>query len=244
MAYNSKAFKYPVELNQCFSCEHTKYSALRFLVKGDFVRYHDQSIWVEKYGRGKPAVILINGGGETTRQWNNNINKIAQYTTVIAYDRIGLGLSNTLNYQIRTAKNITSRLKFILKKLQVTPPYVLVAHSIGGLYLSYFARKYPNDIAGLVTIDTNNQFQVNLYKANINGIRSVTHHDIVYAMNHPTHLIFVTKQAKMFLKLKRLTKRQHAKLIEDLEVMGKPKSTKQIEKLGNLPSVPLIALTE
>lgn len=213
-------------------------------VHGDFVNYHGHRIWVEKYGAGTPAVILINGGGETTRQWNNNIKNIAKYTTVIAYDRIGLGLSDTINYKVRTAKDIVSRLEYILAKTNVKPPYVLVAHSIGGLYLSYFARKYPQEIAGLVTVDTNNQFQVDLYRANIIGVKGVTHKDIIEAMKHPAHLIFVTKQAKQFLKQEQLSKRQHAKLIEDLEVMGKPNSAKQIETLGKLPNVPLIALTE
>jgi pimeloyl-ACP methyl ester carboxylesterase len=231
-------------MNQCFSCDHTVYPPLRFQVEGDFVKEHRHKIWVEKYGSGSPAVILINGGGETTRQWNNNIKTIAQYTTVIAYDRTGLGLSDTTNYQVSTAKDVVSRLKYILNKLQVNPPYVLVAHSIGGLYLSYFARKYPHEIAGLVTVDTNNQFQVNLYRANIKGIKGVTHQDIVNAMNHPTHLVFVSKQAKQFLAKKHLNKHEHAKLVEDLEVMGKPNSAKQIEMLGKLPNVPLIALTE
>jgi len=203
-----------------------------------------KKIWVEKYGHGKPAVILLNGGGETTREWNNNIPIIAKYTTIIAYDRIGLGLSDTINYRVRSAKNIISRLRYVLHKIGVKPPYILVAHSIGGLYLSYFARKYPNEIAGLVTIDTNNQFQVDLYKADISRIKRVTHSDIVKAMRHPVHLMEVTQQAKYFLRLKHLSAKQHAKLIEDLEVMGKPASVKQIQALGKLPHVPLIALTE
>ena len=116
MAYKAQNFKYPLNMNQCFSCDHTIYPPLSFAVHGDFINYHGHRIWVEKYGAGIPAVILINGGGETTRQWNNNIQNIAKYTTVIAYDRAGLGLSDTVNHKVRTAKDIVSRFKYILAK--------------------------------------------------------------------------------------------------------------------------------
>lgn len=243
-AYQPKVIVFPAKYNACLSCDHTKYAALNYPVRGGYVNLSHARIWVEKYGSGSPAVILLNGGGETSRAWNKNIPVLAKFTTVIAYDRLGLGLSYSSNYNVRTAKTVVMRLHKVLQKIAVKPPYVLVAHSIGGLYLSYFARRYPKEVAGLVTVDANNQFQVDLERAKIVRVQGVTKQQIQNMIAHPTHLILVTKQAKQLLNKHDLTLHEHAKLIEDVEVMGKPLSAKQIELLGPLPHVPLIALAE
>jgi len=242
--YSPKLTAYTAAMNQCLSCTKTVYPPIHYKIYGNFVTVDGRKIWVEKYGKGSPAVILINGGGETIRQWNKNIPAIEKFTTVIAYDRQGLGRSELIDRKPRTAKAIVDWLEIILKKINVKPPYVLVGHSIGGLYLSYFARRYPKQVAGIVTIDGNNKFQVMLNELNTKGMSQKEIARLKKIMLHPTHLIEVTKQAAQFLKQKKLTPKQKATLIEDLEVMGKPASAKEIQQAGKLPNVPLVALTE
>jgi pimeloyl-ACP methyl ester carboxylesterase len=44
------------------------------------------------------------------------------------------------------------------------PPYVLVGHSLGGLYMQYFARRYPMDVQGLVLVDSTHWDQLDRIK--------------------------------------------------------------------------------
>ena len=53
-----------------------------------------------------------------------------------------------------TIKNVSDKLIKILNYLELEPPYVLVGHSIGGLYVRGFAVYYPDLLAGLVIWDS------------------------------------------------------------------------------------------
>lgn len=44
-------------------------------------------------------------------------------------------------------------LRELLGAQDIAAPYVLVAHSLGGLYAHRFAQLYPRDVAGLVWLD-------------------------------------------------------------------------------------------
>jgi len=41
-----------------------------------------------------------------------------------------------------------------LDRRNIRPPYVLVGHSLGGLYMQYFARNFPAEVTGLLLIDS------------------------------------------------------------------------------------------
>jgi pimeloyl-ACP methyl ester carboxylesterase len=52
-----------------------------------------------------------------------------------------------------------AELRAELKRRNINPPYVLVGHSLGGLYMQYFARNYPNEVAGLLLVDSTHWHQ-------------------------------------------------------------------------------------
>lgn len=47
----------------CPEC-NIKYPPTNYKISGSFVDIHHHKIWVEQYGKGSPAVILLNGGGD------------------------------------------------------------------------------------------------------------------------------------------------------------------------------------
>lgn len=53
----------------------------------------------------------------------------------------------------RNGAVIVDELHRLLSSLNIPPPYVLVGHSLGGIYVELYARTYPGDIAGLVLVD-------------------------------------------------------------------------------------------
>ncbi len=108
----------------------------------------------------KGTIIFENGSGVSLTEWTHNkafFQCAKQYGNLFMYDRNGDGKSppdlslSTKNPM--TAKLINTTLMKLLKKRSIKPPYILVAHSYGGMYAGYFARKYPHLIKGILMID-------------------------------------------------------------------------------------------
>ena len=104
-------------------------------------------------GNGTPTVILEAGLGDGKESWSPVFEEISLMTSVFAYDRAGYGMSRSPN-QRRDGATIVRELRSTLSALQLKPPYVLVGHSVGGTYMELYARKYPDEIAGVVLVDS------------------------------------------------------------------------------------------
>jgi pimeloyl-ACP methyl ester carboxylesterase len=101
---------------------------------------------------GDPVVVFENGMGVGLDNWNKIVNQISPFAPVFAYDRSGIGKSDK-NYQMPTPKTVSENLHSILKVLKIAPPYLLVGHSLGGVYIRGFAGLYPTEVSGLLFID-------------------------------------------------------------------------------------------
>lgn len=116
---------------------------------------------VELYSKhnGSPTVIFENGLGGTMQWWSKIIPKIEDNISVFAYNRAGYGKSTSVK-SVRDAEHIVEELRTTLKSNGIVPPYILVGHSLGGLYMQYFARKYPNEIQALILVDSTHPNQL------------------------------------------------------------------------------------
>jgi len=101
---------------------------------------------------GQPVVILESGAGEGLDNWRPAFDDIARVAPVMAYDRRGIGQS-TADSVTPTLHRVAESLHELLGKLVVSPPYVLVGHSWGGLFVRAFVDRYPQEVSGLVFID-------------------------------------------------------------------------------------------
>ncbi|HLO45354.1 MAG TPA: alpha/beta hydrolase [Leadbetterella sp.] len=99
-----------------------------------------------------PVIIFENGMGVNLESWSKVIEPISNFAPVFAYDRAGIGQSDKV-YKMPTVKVVAENLHNILKTLKITPPYILVGHSLGGVYVRGFAGLYPDEISGLVFVD-------------------------------------------------------------------------------------------
>ena len=75
-----------------------------------------------------------------------------QTTRVCAYDRAGMGWSAP-GTSPRDARQIATDLHALLRVAQIQPPYVLVGHSLGGLFVRQYAAQYSEDVAAVVLVD-------------------------------------------------------------------------------------------
>jgi len=137
---------------------------------GDFnggVDVGGRKIHLECKGAGAPAVILISGYRNNAEIWTVEpgpgltpvFTAVAQFTRACAYDRPGtlldadhLSRSDRVPMP-RTAEAITTELHAMLDPAGIKGPYVLAAHSLGGLFAWLYTATYPEDVAGLVLVD-------------------------------------------------------------------------------------------
>lgn len=110
-------------------------------------------------GHGAPAVVLENGLGGRLEWWAKVFPEVAKETQVFAYNRPGTGASDNVSTP-RDGDHIVEELRQNLRQTGIAPPYVLVGHSLGGLYMQLYARRYPNEVAGLVLVDSTHPEQM------------------------------------------------------------------------------------
>jgi len=84
--------------------------------------------------------------------WDIVLEGVSKLAPLVTYDRPGIGESEPVD-EMPTIKNVSDRLVRIFDHLELEPPYILVGHSLGGLYVRGFANYYPELLAGLVIID-------------------------------------------------------------------------------------------
>ena len=109
-------------------------------------------LYLECTGSGSPTVVLQAGLGESSSSWRRIAPEVAASTTVCAYDRAGHGRSDEAGPQDGIA--LATDLHTLLERASVTGPYVLVGHSSGGAYVRVFADRYPDEVAGMVLLDS------------------------------------------------------------------------------------------
>lgn len=108
----------------------------------------------------KGTIFFENGSGTDMNEWKSNpkfFDCVKKMGSLFLYDRNGLGKSppdlQLSSNNPLTAKQASDKLSALLKKLNIQPPYVLVAHSYGAIYAGYFVLKNPHLVKGLILVD-------------------------------------------------------------------------------------------
>ncbi len=165
-------------------------------------------------GSGKPVIVLVNGAGGPIEGWYKIYADLEKLGTVIAYNRLGMGGSSKPT-EAQTGSEIVNTLRALLGEIGKQPPYILVGHSLGGLYVNLFARQYPQEIAGVVFLDATAPDDVRLLPQEQGGLQRVAQHVL--------NVIFG----------------------KDIygETQHTDETVTQIEQAGSFPNVPLIVVT-
>jgi pimeloyl-ACP methyl ester carboxylesterase len=135
----------------------------RYPPPGELVTIEEQGTRLHLHMQGRqhrndnpdtPVVLLDAGTPGFSAQWGWIQPAIAEFATVVSFDRPGLGWSDPRRddgpYDPRdTAKQLHAA----LQKLGLPGPYLPVGHSYGGLTSRVFAAAYPEEISGLVLVD-------------------------------------------------------------------------------------------
>jgi pimeloyl-ACP methyl ester carboxylesterase len=125
-----------------------------------FVSLGDRRLSIDCQGtRGAAAtVVLMAGGGRPAQDWAKVQPAVARETRVCSYDRAGLGASDKAP-KPQSGSQIVDDLRALLTASGETGPYVLVAHSIAGIYARSFEARFPGETTALVLVDSSHEEQ-------------------------------------------------------------------------------------
>jgi pimeloyl-ACP methyl ester carboxylesterase len=110
-------------------------------------------LYINCMGEGGPTVILEHGMATESGSWATVQQAVAVFTRVCAFDRAGRGKSDPAPTP-RTSEDMVADLHTLLANAHVPGPYILAGNSLGGFNARIFAHKYPDEVVGLVLVDS------------------------------------------------------------------------------------------
>lgn len=120
---------------------------------GKMIEVHGENMCVEVQGKGKEIIVLLPGWGTYSPilDFKPLVEQLKDDYTVVTIEYFGYGLSDWTDTP-RTVENIADEIHTVLERLGYDR-YVLMAHSISGIYGIYYAHEYPCEIEAFVGID-------------------------------------------------------------------------------------------
>ncbi len=102
----------------------------------------------------KETIILLSGYGNASPvlDFMPLTNELSKKYNVAIVEYFGYGWSDKTDKE-RTSKNIIEETRAALKQCGINPPYILMPHSISGIYSLYYANKYPEEVKAIIGID-------------------------------------------------------------------------------------------
>ncbi|MGG1850626.1 alpha/beta fold hydrolase [Bacillus wiedmannii] len=121
----------------------------------EYVQVDDFKMYTKKFQGKKlqPVIIMEAGYGDYSKAWDHIAEELKEYGTVLTYDRAGLGKSGKSSKRYISSEMVKD-LRSCLAQLQLKPPYIFVGHSFGGINARLFATSYPEDMLGIVLVDS------------------------------------------------------------------------------------------
>lgn len=122
---------------------------------GELVDVDGKNMHIYTKGDGDNTIVLLSGLGTAgpTLDFEPLINEMSKNNKVVVVEPFGYGWSDITNKK-RTVENIVEELRTALKKSNINGPYILMPHSISGIYSTYYANQYPKEVKAIIGIDT------------------------------------------------------------------------------------------
>jgi pimeloyl-ACP methyl ester carboxylesterase len=122
------------------------------------VDVNDIQMRLDCRGSGSPTVVLEAGAQSSSIVWVRIQDDVAKFTRVCSYDRAGYGWSDVV-HEAMLPQQVAEMLHALLEKAGEKPPYLIVGHSFGGVYVRTFTTQYPDEVVGMVLVDSSHENQ-------------------------------------------------------------------------------------
>lgn len=122
---------------------------------GKLVEVNGEKLHVYSMGEGERTIVLLPGYGNPlpSADFAPLMRALAEEYTVVSIEYFGVGFSDK-TLTARTNDNYTEEIRLALNAAGFAPPYVLMPHSISGIYSEYYAAKYPDEVSAIIMLDT------------------------------------------------------------------------------------------
>jgi alpha/beta hydrolase fold len=122
------------------------------------------SLFIDCKGSGSTTVVLEAGLGSGPFVWSGTQQALAAATRVCMYARAGMAPSDNRPRGTATKEGLSAGFMAgetykLLQAAGIPGPYVLVGHSYGGMLVRLFAFAHPDQVAGVVLVDSSSAHQ-------------------------------------------------------------------------------------
>ena len=202
-----------------------------------------------------PTVVFDSGMGCNSLEWALVQPEVSQFARACSYDRAGNGWSDESPLE-RTSENIVNELHNLLRNAEIPGPYILVGHSFGGSNVLLYANKYPDEVTGVILVDSAHEDQLNtlpslpkdnnaltIFRTYIGVTRLLTYLPLSKKWRESKEWLenFSPHIQKMYAA-KTSTNIFIKSVLEEVSLFGK--SLEQLRATGKIGDKPLIVITQ
>jgi pimeloyl-ACP methyl ester carboxylesterase len=116
-------------------------------------------------GNGENTIIFLNGFRMSHDTWGQVSTDISVEHSVLVFNRRGIGKSSKAQRE-QSGETVIKEIHSLIVNLNITPPFLLVAHTLGAIFANLYARTYPKDVLGLVFIDGTHPSEIAQHRKN------------------------------------------------------------------------------
>lgn len=214
-------------------------SAARPIAPGTFIWVGSHRLHLNCVGRGSPTVIFDSGLGGSSLDWVRIQPQVASFTRACSYDRAGYGWSDP-GPAPRDSASISSELKLLLGNASVPAPYVLVGHSFGGFNVRLYSHNNPEQVAGMVLVDSSHEDQFRRFEEAGVGSTAPRNHSFV------VHNVFQLPSAlpdEIAPVVQLFASTRSSRLAFRSELRHLRRSAKQLRNASPLPDIPVVVIS-
>lgn len=133
---------------------HFEIKKINELAYGQTVNVDGRKMKVEVVGNGTKTIVILPALGVPSPilEFRQLAGLLSEHFTVITIEPFGYGLSDGTDKE-RSIENISEELHTCLEILGYTE-YYLLSHSIYGAYSIYYSNQYPNEVKGIIGLDS------------------------------------------------------------------------------------------
>jgi pimeloyl-ACP methyl ester carboxylesterase len=115
------------------------------------ILYKNTKINYTDIGKGT-AIVLLHGFLENLSMWNAYVDEFSKKNRVITIDLLGHGGTECLGY-IHTMEDQADMVHHVLHELKIRKA-IFIGHSMGGYVAMAFAELYPDNVKGLILLNS------------------------------------------------------------------------------------------
>ena len=139
----------------------------------------DYNMNINIYGDGENKIVVMPGKGhaEFTVDMNKFSEHLSDDISLVVVTRPGYGLCEETDHEI-TTEYIVESTRTALQNAGVEAPYILMPHSLSGIYGTYWENTYPEEVKGVIFLDSVNEATKELSEGEIKQMTSGVYYNV------------------------------------------------------------------